>query len=1068
MVIGTIVTVLFISVRQSQRVRDTAEGVTQTQGILNHLKELELAIVDNETASRGYVITKEESFLQSIGESEKKLEDELTALSNGAKESQGDNHLIDSIRFYINQRVAFSREMVKRRDADGINGAVDLVTAGIGKFYTYKVRQFSELLQRHQNETLEARKNKNTRTTNQLTVTLYIVMGFIFLLSMRLIYKVRSDVRYIIQRRKREEELRKSEERFRVLVDNVKDYAIFMIDSTGKVETWNRGAELLKGYKAEEIIGKPVSIFYTSEDVAAGIPANNLKEAINQGHFETQGLRVRKDGSFFWAHVVITPLYDQGVLTGFAKITRDITGQIKKEEQFKLLSRQFEQTHDVIYATGNDLKVKTWNKGAEELYGYTKEEAIGQDPNKLLQSMVKPGFLEEALQQLVINNYWTGELNRKTRSGREIVVRSSTTTMKDENGNITGYVSVNMDITEQKKFQQRLKQFNIELEAQVKRKTQELTTMFERITDAFISLDKNFVCTYANKKAGMLMQREPSTVMGRNLRRVFPGIVGTETDKAFLEAMQTQEQVISTGYYKPLDIWYELYIYPSPDGWSVFIRNVTDKKKTEQKLQTAHQRLLFHVEKAPLGFIEWDNKLQVRSWSKRATEIFGWTEAEVMDHQRSGISQVFEEYIPRLTVIARQLIEGDAERNIIQHKGYTKNGQVVWCEWFNSVIKDENGQVITILSLVQDITERIRAEEKIKRSYVELRASEQKYKLLFESNPMPMWMRSMDDKSIIDVNKAACMAYGYSKEEFLALEPTALRHPDEVDAFLEEFEKEIPYPTNRGVWKHRRKDTTYIDIEIYVQDTVYNRKKVRLILAKDVTEQLKAEENLRNSYDEVRRLASHLREIREEERTNMSREIHDQLGQQLTVMKMDISWLHKKMHSADKPIQNRMNDLKNMMDDTVKLVRRIASDLRPSLLDDMGLIAAIEWHATEFEKRSGIAIELTGIKEDPALSKDYRINLFRIVQESLTNVGRHSDATKVVIDLELHENRLLLSIKDNGKGFDPVEASKKGSLGLLGMRERAAVIDGNYDLFSSPGKGTLVQVSVSLSEPVNM
>jgi PAS domain S-box-containing protein len=1068
MVIGTIVTVLFISVRQSQRVRDTAEGVTQTQEILNHLKELELAVVDNETASRGYVITKQDSFLQSIGESEKKLKDELTALSTVVKELQSDNHLIDSIRFYINNRVSFSRQMVAKRDAEGIDGAVALITAGVGKFYTDKVREFSDQLQHHQDETLEARKNKNAHTVNQLTITLYIILAFIFLLSMRLIYKVRSDVRYIIQRRKKEEELRKSEERFRILVDNVKDYSIYMIDSNGIIETWNRGAELLKGYSAEEIIGKPFSVFYSPADVSAGIPENNLKEAISKGHFETQGMRVRKDGSFFWAHAVITPLYDNGVLTGFAKITRDFTGQKKKDEQFALLSRQFEQTHDVIYATGTDLKVKAWNKGAEDLYGYTKEEALDQDPNKLLQSIVKPGFLDDALQQLTINNYWTGEINRKTKSGREIVVRSSTTTIKDENGAITGYVSVNMDITEQKKFQQRLKQFNVELEEQVKRKTQELTVMLERITDAFVSIDKNFVCTYVNRKAGMLMQREPSTVIGKNLRRIFPGIIGTETDKAFLEAMQTQEQVISTGYYEPLDIWYELYIYPSPDGWSVFIRNVTDKKKTEQKLQTAHQRLLFHVEKAPLGFIEWDNKLQVRSWSRRATEIFGWTETEVMDHQRSGISQVFEEYIPRLTVIARQLIEGDAERNIIQHKGYTKGGKVVWCEWFNSVIKDEKGQVITILSLVQDITERIRAEEEIKRSYVEIRISEQKYKLLFESNPMPMWMRSMEDRTIIDVNNAACIAYGYSKEEFLQLGPTSLRHPDQIDTFLEEFEKEMPYPTNRGVWKHRRKDNTYIDIEIYVQDTMYNGKKVRLILAKDVTEQLKAEDKLRSSYEEVRRLASHLREIREEERTNMSREIHDQLGQQLTVMKMDISWLHKKMLGAERPIQNRMNDLKNMMDDTVKLVRRIASDLRPSLLDDMGLIAAIEWHAAEFEKRSGIAIELTGIKTEPALSKDYRINLFRIVQESLTNVGRHSGATKVVIDLETHQNRLLLTIKDNGKGFDPVAAGKKGSLGLLGMRERAAVIGGDYEIFSAQDRGTLVQVSVSLNEAVNM
>ena len=150
MVIGTIVTVLFISVRQSQRVRDTAEGVTKTQEILNHLRELELAIVDNETASRGYVITHQQSFLQSLGESEKHLQDEFGALSSGIKDLQSDNHLIDSIGFYVNSRVSFSREMVASRDAEGIDGAVTLVTAGTGKFYTNKVRQFSEQLQQHQ------------------------------------------------------------------------------------------------------------------------------------------------------------------------------------------------------------------------------------------------------------------------------------------------------------------------------------------------------------------------------------------------------------------------------------------------------------------------------------------------------------------------------------------------------------------------------------------------------------------------------------------------------------------------------------------------------------------------------------------------------------------------------------------------------------------------------------------------------------------------------------------------------------------------------------------------------
>ena len=170
------------------------------------------------------------------------------------------------------------------------------------------------------------------------------------------------------------------------------------------------------------------------------------------------------------------------------------------------------------------------------------------------------------------------------------------------------------------------------------------------------------------------------------------------------------------------------------------------------------------------------------------------------------------------------------------------------------------------------------------------------------------------------------------------------------------------------------------------------------------------------------------------------------------------------MQQAETQVQSRMNDLKNVMDDTVNLVRRIASDLRPSLLDDMGLIAAIEWHAAEFEKRSGINIELTGLKEDPQLSKNYKINLFRIVQESITNVGRHAKATKVIIDLEVHNNKLILTIKDNGQGFDINAPNMKSNLGLLGMRERAAVINGSYELFSAPQQGTTVQVSVFLPE----
>jgi signal transduction histidine kinase len=179
-------------------------------------------------------------------------------------------------------------------------------------------------------------------------------------------------------------------------------------------------------------------------------------------------------------------------------------------------------------------------------------------------------------------------------------------------------------------------------------------------------------------------------------------------------------------------------------------------------------------------------------------------------------------------------------------------------------------------------------------------------------------------------------------------------------------------------------------------------------------------------------------------------------------MKMDISWLFKKMNDAEKPIRERMCELKNIMEDTVKLVRRISADLRPSLLDDMGLLAAAEWHLSEIEKRSGIKIVLSGLKEEPTMSRESKTNLFRILQESLTNVGRYAQAKTVVVDLSRDGDTLVMVIQDDGIGFDKDKIAVKKTLGILGMRERTAMMGGTYDIASAPGQGTRVLVTVPL------
>lgn len=236
---------------------------------------------------------------------------------------------------------------------------------------------------------------------------------------------------------------------------------------------------------------------------------------------------------------------------------------------------------------------------------------------------------------------------------------------------------------------------------------------------------------------------------------------------------------------------------------------------------------------------------------------------------------------------------------------------------------------------------------------------------------------------------------------------------------------------------------------------------------RDITLRKRGEEKLQHSYEEIRRLLSHLQDVREEERLIISREIHDQLGQQLTVMKMDINWLKKRLVlTTNETAREKLEELNLMMDETMKTVRKIAADLRPGLLDDLGLGAAIEWHLNDFEKRAGIMMHYKGLNDDVPLSIASKTGVFRIVQEALTNVVRYAQAENVIVNLEKQDGRFLLTIQDDGIGFDPEKISAKKTYGIVGMRERAAMMGGSCEISSAPGKGTIIIVQVPFSTKI--
>jgi signal transduction histidine kinase len=228
----------------------------------------------------------------------------------------------------------------------------------------------------------------------------------------------------------------------------------------------------------------------------------------------------------------------------------------------------------------------------------------------------------------------------------------------------------------------------------------------------------------------------------------------------------------------------------------------------------------------------------------------------------------------------------------------------------------------------------------------------------------------------------------------------------------------------------------------------------------DIEDNKLAKEKIQKTTRQLRELSGHLQKVREEERTNISREIHDELGGQLTVLKMDASWLNKKLSDSHVGIQQKMKNLIEILDSMIVSVRRISSELRPSLLDKIGLVATIDWHLKEFEKRSGIVINFDAPKKELSLPDEVKNGLFRIFQESLTNVARHSEATKLKVVLHQSEEQVVLTITDDGIGFDKQKLTEAENLGILGMQERTLMMKGTYNITSTPGNGTSVKIII--------
>ncbi len=784
-IVCVIALVVILSLNQVKQVDNTTKGLIQTENNLLEIQQITSLAIHFELIAETFYV-KEKSEIE-ISQQKIKIAEKISALRKEEQDSPEEKMWIDSFINTITHSVAFSEKMIEAKKKNKFSAATDSFYLHESKLKIDSVKLIADKVGYIENLEKKSQSNDSIKEIKALKIIFYICIGAVFLTVLFIIRKIQIDLAY---QKKVNRELIYMHE----LLNQTED-AIYTTTKETVITSWNKGAEKLYGYTANEAIGKKsldiLKIKKTLIDFETFDFSKNSFLKKESTHYNKDGEQIIVDVSLSYKTAENSNGY-------FLIILSDITEKKKAEEKIKHLASIIELSNDAIYTTDKDFRIKSWNKGAEKMYGYTEKELIGKTEYQILPAY-HPVFSELDIAQYEKQGYFKTESTHRKRGGDVFIVAISVTYLKEEDGNTKGFIIIVNDITEIKKLEGKLKNFNEKLETEVIAKTKELNDVFGRVTDGFIALNNQNCFTYINKKAGEIFKRNWKELIGKNME-VELAEIGDTFFKAYEKTVKTQQYIYFEDFFANLKSWIEFHFYPSAEGVSVYFKDVTEQKKIQQDL--------------------------------------------------------------------------------------------------------------------------------IKLNY------------------------------------------------------------------------------------------------------------------------------------RFRNLASHIQNTREEERINIAREIHDELGQMATAIKIDLSWMKKKIKGENEEVIMKMDNSIAELGEMVNSIRRIAQELRPSILDNLGLTAAIEWYCGDFQKRTAIQCKFDNEIGDITLNDNVKTNLFRICQESLTNVMRHASATKVDCTIKKEEKKIILIIEDNGKGFDPSQKTK--SLGLLGMQERALLINGELKIESSDENGTRIKVEVEL------
>ncbi len=475
----------------------------------------------------------------------------------------------------------------------------------------------------------------------------------------------------------------------------------------------------------------------------------------------------------------------------------------------------------------------------------------------------------------------------------------------------------------------------------------------------------------------------------------------------------------------------------------ITFEDITDRKRAEEAYETmanSSQAGVYVVQNGTFQFV-----------NHNAAKYAGFSEKELVG--MNSMSLVHPEDRRTVRKNAMEMLKG---RRTSPHEFriITKDGNIRWIMETVTFIPYRDGRAV--LGNSMDITEQIEARNKL----AELELLEAS---ILEA--IPHAVIGLRDRRIIFANDGVQAVFGWTREELIGKSTRVLYR---TDGGYDEIAKKLystleRRPTFITEFPCRRKDGTDIECMISasrIGESLHERQIV--ITYEEITDRMRAKEELEQSREQMRNLSAHLQSVREKERTRIARELHDELGQLLTALNTDLILLNRDLPKEQVSLLEKTASMSRLIDMTMTTVKRIYMDLRPGMLDHLGLAVAIGWQAGEFQKRTGITCRVIVDPEDLNLDPDLSTTIFRIFQETLTNISRHAEATRASVRLKATASCVELLVTDNGKGITEEQMSKPNSFGLLGIRERVRYWRGEVRISGNKGKGTTVKVRIPL------